>query len=492
MPSISGRDASERQRGLKRPPNYLSRSVQWKVFMMVACLMLVFIMMQEAKKPDNWRWLWAFDDSKSSLNEVIGGEEVDTRLRMPADVASGGEELEEVLIEGIGDADSALETSNNSSRPPDRDRVSPMVQEMTPVEHARHDSWTRLLNSLGKENRSRFLRGLKAVRDRGEPTEDDRIAWGSIIPILDSGWHDYLDKAFLAVSQDQGQLTDDEKRAWLDVIQELKSQWTEHLEPALGAISAGRTPTPEQRQTLTSLQSALDRVFLDEIRDNTVFRPGEKDAWFRMLERLKAANNDELQAASLGQVGYLQLYRQPNDYRGKLVSVKGEIRLGHYRRAPENFYGIEGYYIFWLKPAGSNSPIVVYCLGVPEQFPDVVAIEREGEKPELDEEAEFTGFFFKRWAYRAEDGTRLTPLLLAKSPRWQAPVQAEHASRSLPDSSTWILMISGALIFGIGVAYFVYRASLRSPVQGSKQRNGKTQHTESGADVKHEVPPTNE
>jgi hypothetical protein len=460
--------------------------MQWKVFMMVACLMLVFILMQEAKKPENWRWMWAFQDPQALDSAITDGDEVDTRLRMPPEAAEGGMPGE-ALIRGVDGDDSQAAPGESVAEQVDQAGSSTLSGQLTPVQRARHDAWTGLLALLESEDRTRFLRGVKAARDEVEMADEDRAAWSSIRVILDSGWRDYLDRAFLAVSQDQGRLTDQEKRDWLDVIAQLESDWSDRVGPTLAAVGAGDALTSEQRQILLTLQRTLDRVFLDEIRDNTVFRPGEKDAWFRMLEQLNSQSAEQLRAASLGPVGYLQLYRQPADYRGKLVTVRGEIRLGHYRQAPSNFYGIEGYYIFWLKPSGSNSPIVVYSLDVPDQFPDVVAMERAGEKPELNEEVEFTGFFFKRWAYRAEDGTRLTPLLLAKSPRWQAPLRPAGQPTALPGASFWALVIGGTCVFGIGVACYVYWASRRSPIEVHAPRGRERSATRPGADAKQEV-----
>ena len=485
MPLNFGRENLQRGSRPKRPPNYLSRSVQWKVFMMVACLMLVFILMQEAKKPDNWRWLWAFQDTETSLSDALTGEEVDTRLRMPPEAAGGVPG--EVLLQGVGDPDRQATVPEPKAKPDDKSMGSTLAGQMTPVQRARHDAWTRLLDSLEKEQRTQFLRGLKAARDDADLAEEDQSAWPSIVAVLDSGWRDYLDGAFLAVSHDQGRLTDQEKRDWLMVIEQLESDWSDRVQPTLAAIGEGEILDSEQRRSLMALQDTLDRVFLDEIQDNTVFRPGEKDAWFRMFEQLDSQSEDQLRSASLGPVGYLQLYRQPVDYRGQLVTVQGEIRLGHYRQAPSNFYGIDGYYIFWLKPSGSNSPFVVYSLEVPERFPDVIAMERRGDKPELDEEVEFTGFFFKRWAYRAEDGTRLTPVLVAKSPRWQPPRQPTGQPAALPGASFWVLIVGGTLVFGVGVACYVYWMSRRSPIQAYSPRAREQESPGRGVDEKQEV-----
>jgi hypothetical protein len=451
-----GKQPSEGRRRPQPPPDYLSRRVQWKVFVMVACLMLVFILMQEARRPENWRWMWAMQDSAASLDDTFSGQDVDTRLRMPTETTDSGQAPGDVLIQGTGDPTRARPVTT----PPRPDE--PASEQHDPLQHARHDAWTRLLGDLEPPQRTGFLRGLKAARNTVPLQDEDRPAWPAIVDVLDSGWQEYLDQAFLAVSQDQGRLTDDEKRDWLEVVQRLGEHWQKQVKPVLQAVGSGEPLDAAQQQTLRDLQATLDRVFLDEIQDNTVFRPDEKDAWFRLFEQLQSRDVDSLQAASTGHVGFLQLYRQPDAYRGRLVTVDGTIRLGYYRSAPGNFYGIDGYYIFWLKPTGSNSPIVVYSLDVPPGFPDVVRMERGGDKPELDEQVQFTGYFFKRWAYRAEDGTRLAPLLLARSPRWEAPAEPSGQSAELPGPWFWTALIGGTFLFGVAAAAFVYWTSRRA------------------------------
>ena len=135
------------------------------------------------------------------------------------------------------------------------------------------------------------------------------------------------------------------------------------------------------RKSLDELQRTLDAVFLKAVRDNTVFTDSEKDAWFRLLEQLQQADGGQLEQESRGEVAFAQLYREPEAYRGQLVTVRGTVRLGYYRQAPRNLYGIDGYYLFWLRPVGSTNPIVVYSLEVPQGFPDVRVLEAQGRKP---------------------------------------------------------------------------------------------------------------
>ena len=64
-------------------PNYLSRSYQWRLLLLVAMLGLVLFLVNEARKPENYAWLWAVgqqgdatDESPSAPGEsrLPGGE----------------------------------------------------------------------------------------------------------------------------------------------------------------------------------------------------------------------------------------------------------------------------------------------------------------------------------------------------------------------------------------------------------------------------------
>ena len=52
------------------PPNYFSRREQYRLLVMCGMLMLVLVMMNEVRKPQMWRWMWAGSD----LAEVEQGD----------------------------------------------------------------------------------------------------------------------------------------------------------------------------------------------------------------------------------------------------------------------------------------------------------------------------------------------------------------------------------------------------------------------------------
>ncbi len=459
-------------RGIRRPPpDYLSRSVQRKLLLLGGLLFLVLLMMQEARKPERWHWLWALQEPTAAVPQ---DELPDTRVREADRRGEGRFDQGPLVHVQPEEAD-----ASPPSLPEAEQDVPPGQPQPTAKQRAERDAWAQQWNSLSGDERDVLMRGLRQGR-LGEPLPaDDDDAWQELMTALDQGWQRYLETARAAISGEDTGLTDAERQAWTGVIDELDAEWQHDVSPALTALNPAQPPSEEVQTVLRELQTALDAMLLHTIADNTVFRPSEKDIWFRLLEDLAVRDPHELRDDSTGTVGFVQLYRQPDQYRGQLVTIKGTARLAHYRHAPENLYGIPGYYMVWIQPVAANSPIVVYCLELPPEFPDVRAMERQGQSPELDEDLEVTGYFFKRWAYRAQDGTRLAPLLLAKSPTWTARPLPITDRGSLPGWGYWIAMLAGTALLGIGCAGCLYwftsrptRPTSRSTAKLSGGRDG--------------------
>jgi len=155
---------------------------------------------------------------------------------------------------------------------------------------------------------------------------------------------------------------------------------------------------------------------LETVRDDAPFRHDEQEAWFHLLGILQKTDEATLGKASIGRVTFAQLYNQSSEYRGELVTVRGTIRRAHLLKAPKNDRGIDQYYQTWLQPADNRTmPMVIYCLSLPQGFPTGMDVSAE---------VEITGFYFKRWVYKAQDAIRTTPTLLARTVDWQKDATA--------------------------------------------------------------------
>jgi hypothetical protein len=150
---------------------------------------------------------------------------------------------------------------------------------------------------------------------------------------------------------------------------------------------------------------------LTQVRDDTMFRGSEDEAWFQIWMTLRSTDMRALARSSARRVSFTELFGQPRSYRGRLVRFRGTLHRLEKVTAPVNQYGVEDYWQGWLEPEGGPvSPIVVYFLRLPEGMPHGMKI---------GEQVDVVGYFFKRWAYAATDTVRIAPLVLALEPIWK-------------------------------------------------------------------------
>lgn len=171
-------------------------------------------------------------------------------------------------------------------------------------------------------------------------------------------------------------------------------------------IEAEPAPFVAAPQDVGASASSLARV-----RDDTVFRSDDEDAWFQIWMTLRSGDAASLRRAAAPQVSFIELFSQPRSFRGRLVRFAGTVHRLQRVEAPANDYDIGGYWQAWVEPAdGPASPIVVYFLRLPEGMPSGMRVR---------EPVEVVGYFFKRWAYEAQDTIRTAPLVMALEPEWR-------------------------------------------------------------------------
>ena len=420
----------------RRPP--FPWQMRWRLLMLVAFVILVpSLLIQNVPVLRSWAGLDELTaSSQPPLAEAeIANEKVDTRLLPPS--GSPNRDPLEPVVAGVQGAN-RVEFPRGDAEQADNFQV------------ATRDRWARLRDGLDLSENIRLQQVLKVARGGRALAEDDRQSWLPILEQLDARWNEHHREATAALEQ----VPDSERSVWTPVLERMDALWNDELRPALTAAGSGQPLNDSQRQVLSELQLVLDDLALEAVRDNTVMRASEGDAWFRLFEILQTSEPQSLQASPGGRVGFVQLFKQPNEYRGKLVTVRGDARLAYRIGAPANNNGITGYYVYWLKPVGGpNRPIVIYALETPPGFPTLADKDLGQSATELDESVEFTGYFFKNWAYQAQDHTRLAPLLLAKTPVWRP---ALVPNRKLPSAGAAIAAVIASVIVAIALACFVY------------------------------------
>jgi hypothetical protein len=228
------------------------------------------------------------------------------------------------------------------------------------------------------------------------------------------------------------------------------------------------SPLPQERTPEKPAPSRYFRgvmaSYLESVHDDCPFRESEKDAWFNLLDVLNKTDEATLQKASIGRVTFVQLFRQSEEYRGDLVTVRGVLRWAHRVTAPKNDCGIKNYYQTWITPDDNPGNVeAIYCLRLPQGF---------STGKDLHEPVEVTGFYFKRWNYRAKDTLRNTPVILAQTiNRQERMVLVNREEEGL---GTVLAVIGGTAACGLIFAVLLNRWS-----GASKRRTGKTTESES-------------
>lgn len=203
--------------------------------------------------------------------------------------------------------------------------------------------------------------------------------------------------------------------------------------------------------------------YLRTVRDDAVLRGVEHDAWFHLFEVLERTDEAKLRAASTGKVGYVQLFEQPKEYRGRLVTVRGVVRGVRKLPAAKNIYGISEYYQLSLEPEGGPAfPIIIYALHLPTGFPGGMKVTAEPSACTL----------YSAGPTRLEMAS-FAPLILARTVEWRQPTSL---ARSTTDTNSipWIVGATAAAA-GLIVAMLWLRSRRPSAVQTSLQRDANAE-----------------
>jgi hypothetical protein len=228
-------------------------------------------------------------------------------------------------------------------------------------------------------------------------------------------------------------------------------------QPGVVSIERQKAPAAENEDIPTHVKADL----LAEVRDDTPWiRSAEVDAWLNLWSALKHANPRELARASLGDVGFVDLFQQPQAYRGKLVHFRGVARQATYVDAAENAAGIKGYHRLVLQPfSGPAEPVFLYVLDLPADFPT-------GDR--IHEDVHADAFLFKRMVYpaRKEGDLRRAPVLMAKNIDWR-PAATDEASQAIAGAGR---LVVGGVVAGVVLLIFVGLWSTHTRVRAYNPR----------------------
>jgi hypothetical protein len=219
-------------------------------------------------------------------------------------------------------------------------------------------------------------------------------------------------------------------------------------------ISPSSEATTEET-TSTEYFPGVKPQYLGQIQDNSPHLGREHDAWFHLLGILEENSAETLEKASVGRVTFVQLFQQPDQYRGELLTVRGTLRRTEHLAAPSNEYGFSHIYRVVLQPEDNPQyPIFAYVLELPKAMPTGM---------EIEEDVRITGFFFKLWEYEAQRDLLTAPVVLAKGVKWlPRPSVGPGSGQASPSPAVVIAVAAG---FALLVSLYVYYRTRLQPVQ---------------------------
>ena len=461
------------------PPNYSSRRVQMRLLLLVFTFMTVLVMMERARDPAIYMWMGFENEEQVDDTNPQPEQQVDTRLRPQQATQTRNGQL---LVAQAPTIDFNLSGAS------EQDLVGKVLL----------DAWAKHLALLSERDKWVLYRVLKHYRDGSELSQDDIASWSSVLAQLDVAWDAYAKEAGEAVNAPESGMSAEEKSDWNELLTQITIDWEQRLKPPLESVFHQEPLSDEGRAVIQRIQAQLDAVAISRVEDDKVFLPQESDAWFRLLDELETRDQADLEASAVASPSYTGLFRQTDTYRGKLVTIKGTAKRCDYVRAWKNMFGIEGYYLIWVRPAnGPKSPIAVYSLEIPDGFPES---NRADPNEYLNEEVQFTGFFFKRYAYRAKDGINTVPQMLAKTPRWEKHEREFFAPRTSSFGAYFDFVPRGWLVAGLSgfagiiavlIALVAYRRSNWKNEATARAENHALAQVQSLEDAKDSIPVVN-
>jgi hypothetical protein len=194
--------------------------------------------------------------------------------------------------------------------------------------------------------------------------------------------------------------------------------------------------------------AAVDRDLLAANEDGAPVRNADENfaearAYSYLLVHSRKFPAAELKLNARKDIAFAHLFEEPAKYRGSLVYLEGRLR--RLRRfdppALAAKEGVPALYEGWLFTAGSFSN--PFCVVVSEIGPGISLGERS------DDEVAFTGYFFKKYRYKAGDGWRDAPLLIGRS---LVLIDPDSATSSAPTGSVYLYVIVGTIATTVALA----------------------------------------
>ncbi len=203
-------------------------------------------------------------------------------------------------------------------------------------------------------------------------------------------------------------------------------------------------PPPADR---TAAQGArLPAEWLEDVDDTKLgIRAEEAPSYYRILAHASRLDEQHLQREARRDLLHVNLIRDPQLHRGKLLSIQGTARRILPIDVNENDYGVREAYEVWLTtPDSGIDPWRIVTTQLDPRLP-------VGEQVAVQVQA--TGFFYKQYSYASQGGMHVAPLLLASL------VEPPTVIRTIPPGSglePYILFLAAIIGCGTILAVMLY------------------------------------
>ena len=154
--------------------------------------------------------------------------------------------------------------------------------------------------------------------------------------------------------------------------------------------------------------SQFPRELLRNIQDNSLgVRYRESAAYYTMLAAAKRVKHKRLEAEAEKNVTFPVLMANPDQYRGRPVTISGTLRRVDKFQADPNSLGVDDLYDAWVFPRDAGAkPIHVVCSSLGEEIQDAGQLKQPVN-------VRVAGYFFKKEAYSTRsNGLNIVPLVL--------------------------------------------------------------------------------
>ncbi|MBA62183.1 MAG: hypothetical protein CMJ76_07440 [Planctomycetaceae bacterium] len=429
----SSKELAEQEQS-KAPPNYFSRRAQYKLFVLVALLMGVVLAIEKVADPNTFSFF-------SSSEPLVNQSEANTTDAKPKDTFQ---------YPGLAH----YGTFNTGE----------LSQTELDVHQTYLDLWKVIFKRLTYNQKKLVVDTLRKARQKTLLNDEHKTTWWDLYQEIDELFQKYVQQVLLSLNASENAFTDSQKARGMAVVATLRQQWNDRHRKAFLEVLEQPANTAQFEQEYRFTQSIIDQLSVSMLEDHSIFSINDDLAWFRMLEQLQQYRYPVIRQHSTARVSALELGTQQSQFRGRLITVRGEIRRAYRVQAQDNELNLKQYNVIIIKPTGGTLvPFVVYSLETPKNFPRLPDKNLDGELLDIGDVVEVTGYFFKSWAHPGDDGKmHSSPLLLAKNFDWfkGERLEATASQKRADDSLSGWVIITIPFTLAILITVGVYIASI--------------------------------